>query len=65
MAKRICFEATIQVEFEPEWEIEDDDTMWETIGGMADSICLLVRDKDSSVRNINICDYSEGYMQES
>lgn len=64
MAKRICYEATIQVEFEPTWEIDGDDDIWEAAGGMSDSICLLVQDQDPSVRYINILDYSECYTAE-
>lgn len=64
MARKICFEATIQVDFETDCEIENDDDMWEEIGAVADNICLLVKDQNRSVKYINISDYSEGYMQD-
>lgn len=63
MPKRICYEATIRVEFEPSWEIECDDDMWEAAGGMSASIEQLVKSSDPTVKAIEIADYAECYSE--
>lgn len=64
MSKRICYEATISVEFEPEWEVESDDDMWEQAGFMSLSIEQLVKENDPTVKVVTISDYAECYLHE-
>lgn len=66
MSKKICYEATIKVEFEPDpsWEVETDDDMWEAAGFMSISICQLAQVNDPTVKFIDISDYSECYIDE-
>lgn len=64
MSKKICYEATIRIEFVPDELVEDDDTMWEEAGAMSDAICLLVENEENSVKSVEICDYAECYIDE-
>lgn len=62
--QKICYSATITVEFEPSWEPESDDDMWILAGEMSDNICLYAGQNEPLIRSMEISDYQECYIVE-